>query len=437
MHPPAHATIRALPPEVAMSFRPFACLALVAFATIARPEDPPPDRLERLQAIYSAKDDWCLRAFALLGIAAESDDRVVGLLEPGLDDREARVRGTAAVALRDLPEPVLRAGADAAYVERLLDRYVVSKRSTLELEMAFDHLKALSGEDHGRNLTRWKKWWAGAKPTWQPVPVGRIERPKDAGAAGRTEALLDRILDLQTDGLDLVLAVDSTGSMGPYIGAAKERLGDLISLLAAVIPAARLRMGLITYDDSAVVRCELTGKLEDVRKRLERVEAVGGGDWHEGVDRAVQEAVESHKMPWRREAAKVLIVCGDAAAHDADAPRVHALAESMHRTPERLAKVAYSGKPGRVKPFLVSCVHTLLENGPAGAALDPGEALARTLAETFFRELARRGGGTYVVASKAEEVVVQLLVLSFGVEWREEIERFVRCFKEIEAAPRK
>ncbi len=416
-----------------------AFLAILLLSPGARPDGaaPTPDRLERLQAIYRARDNGCVRAFALLGIAAEKDDRVLSLLEPGLEDPEPRVRGTAAIALRDLPADVLRAGADTAWIERLLGRYVVSKRSTLELEMAYAHLKTLAGQDFGRNLTRWKKWWAGVQASWQVTPVGRIERPADAGGGGRTEALVDRLLDLQTDGLDLVLAIDSTGSMGPYLSAAKARLAGLITILAAVVPADRLRLGLITYDDGAQVRCELTPKLDEVRKRLERVEAVGGGDWHEGVDRAVAEAVESHKMPWRREAAKVLIVCGDAAAHDRDVARLHALVEAMHREPEKLAKAVYSGKPGRVRPFLVSCVHTLLEDGPPGKHPDPADELARELAEKFFRELARRGGGTYVVASKAEEVVVQLLVLSFGAEWQQEIAAFVRCCEEIEGASRK
>ncbi len=392
--------------------------------------EPVPDRLERLLEIAQQRENWCLRVFALLGIAGEKDDRVVAFLEKGLADPHELVRGTAAIALRDLPEDVLAAGADAEYVDRLIGRYLVSKKAPLEVDAAYAQIRKLAGQDFGRDLARWKKWWADARGSWAPASVGRVPAPQPGEDSGnRTIALLDRLLDLQTDGLDLMLAIDSTGSMQPYIDAAKARLHEMISILAAIIPPDKLRMGLVTYDDAAQIRAELVPKLDEVRKKLDRVTAMGGGDWEEGVDRALAEVLEHHKMSWRREAAKVVIVCGDAAAHPKDLEKMYALVEAMHRTPDQLSKVVFSGKGTKLRPFLVSCVHVLLEN--PNAKPDPADALARTVTERCFRAIAEKGGGTYVIASKADEVVIQLLVLSFGAEWREEIERFLVVFREL------
>lgn len=414
---------------------PVVLVLLLAVAIPTAGADPAPDRIERLCSIYQTRDNWCLRAFALLGLAGEADDRVVTALEAGLADAHELVRGIAACALRDLPEATLKGGATAEYIDRLLGQYLVSKQHPLEPVFAYAHLKTLAGEDYGRNLTRWKKWWTDLRPTYAPPPLGRIPPPATTEERGRTEALLDRILDLQNDGLDLVLAIDATGSMGPYLEAAKQRLADLTRILQLLIPADKLRMGLVTYNDEAQIVCELTTRLEDLRKRLGRVSASGGADWEEGVDKAFETAVRHRKMDWRREAAKVVILCGDAAAHSADLESMYALVKQMHEAPDKLSKIVLSGKKGPVKPFIVSCVHTLLEPDLKGRKPppDPAADRARVLTETCFRKIAANGGGTYVVASQAAEVIVQLLVLSFGTEWEDQIRPFLKYVLELDA----
>ena len=74
---------------------------------------------------------------------------------------------------------------------------------------------------------------------------------------------LDRI---QREGLDVVICLDSTGSMGDVIDAAKASIADIVRRMRDLAP--RVRVGLITYDDSAYLKLSLTpdeGALENDR----------------------------------------------------------------------------------------------------------------------------------------------------------------------------
>ncbi len=119
--------------------------------------------------------------------------------------------------------------------------------------------------------------------------------------------------------VELVFALDTTGSMNGLIEGAKRKIWSLASFVAQGQPTPELRVGLIGYrdvGDAYVTRVhDLDGDLDSVYQRLQAFRADGGGDTPEHVARALHEAV--HKMSWSPDAAvvKIVYLVGDAPAH--------------------------------------------------------------------------------------------------------------------------
>ncbi len=140
-------------------------------------------------------------------------------------------------------------------------------------------------------LVLWLKPWATADIT-QP--------PKPAPVAGHR--------------VDLVFAVDTTGSMGGLIEGAKRTVWSIASHVKEIDPQADLHVGLVAYrdvgDDYVTRDFSLTGDLDSVFAELSSYSAGGGGDTPEDVDAALYDAV--HKMQWREGAKKIVFLVGDA-----------------------------------------------------------------------------------------------------------------------------
>ena len=124
--------------------------------------------------------------------------------------------------------------------------------------------------------------------------------------------------------VDIVFAVDTTGSMGGLIDGAKRTVWSIATHVREVDPQADLRVGLVAYrdlGDEYVTRdFALTGDLDGVFAELSSYIAAGGGDTPEDVDAALYDAV--HKMQWRDDAKKLIFLVGDAPpASRGDVPR--------------------------------------------------------------------------------------------------------------------
>jgi hypothetical protein len=100
--------------------------------------------------------------------------------------------------------------------------------------------------------------------------------------------------------VDIVFALDTTGSMSGLIEGAKRKIWGIASFVARAQPTPDLRVGLVAYrdvGDEYVTRVyDLDGNLDRVYRRLLSFHADGGGDTPEHVSRALTEAV--HKMSW-------------------------------------------------------------------------------------------------------------------------------------------
>ena len=124
--------------------------------------------------------------------------------------------------------------------------------------------------------------------------------------------------------IDVVFAVDTTGSMGGLIDGAKRTVWSIATHVREIDPQADLHIGLVAYKDLGDVYVTkdfaLSGDLDAVFTELSGYTAGGGGDVPEDVDAALYDAV--HKMQWRDGAKKMIFLVGDAPpASRGDVPR--------------------------------------------------------------------------------------------------------------------
>jgi von Willebrand factor type A domain len=119
--------------------------------------------------------------------------------------------------------------------------------------------------------------------------------------------------------VELVFALDTTGSMTGLIEGAKRKIWSLASFVARGQPTPDLRVGVVAYrdiGDQYVTRVfDLDDDLDRVYARLRQLRADGGGDGPEHVARALHEAV--HRMSWtdRQDVVRVIYLVGDAPPH--------------------------------------------------------------------------------------------------------------------------
>jgi hypothetical protein len=129
--------------------------------------------------------------------------------------------------------------------------------------------------------------------------------------------------------VDVVFAVDTTGSMGGLIEGAKRTVWSIATHIRKTDPDADVRIGLVAYrdigDDYVTRDFALTGDLDAVFTELSGFRAAGGGDTPENVDAALDVAL--HKMQWRGDAKKLVFLVGDAPPSSrGDVPRFDVLA---------------------------------------------------------------------------------------------------------------
>ncbi len=138
--------------------------------------------------------------------------------------------------------------------------------------------------------------------------------------------------------IEVVFVLDTTGSMGGLIDAAKEKIWSIATTMASAQPAPELRMGLVAYrdrgDDYITRVTDLSDDLDTVYATLMDFEAAGGGDGPESVNAALAGAV--NQISWSQEsgAYQVIFLVGDAPPHrdypdEAQYPQV--LAEAARR----------------------------------------------------------------------------------------------------------
>ena len=118
--------------------------------------------------------------------------------------------------------------------------------------------------------------------------------------------------------LDVVFAIDATGSMSDEIAVVKEEVWKIANRLATGKPAPDIRFGLVLYkdrnDDFVVRSTKLTRDLDKIHELITSISVSGGGDTPEHVGQGLHEAL---KLNWDRgkDVSRMIYLVGDAVGH--------------------------------------------------------------------------------------------------------------------------
>lgn len=119
--------------------------------------------------------------------------------------------------------------------------------------------------------------------------------------------------------VEVVFCLDTTGSMGGLINAAKQKIWAISNQIASGTPTPRVKVGLVAYRDKGdayVTKLfDLTEDLDSIHGHLMGLSAQGGGDFPEAVNQALLEAVTKVKWSSSKKTLKMIFLVGDAPPH--------------------------------------------------------------------------------------------------------------------------
>lgn len=163
-------------------------------------------------------------------------------------------------------------------------------------------------------------------------------------AGGQTVGLTANQAAVKASKLDLMLVIDTTGSMGDEIRYLQAELRSIISAISAKHRNLDIRVGFVFYRDEGDEYVTRTiGFDRDVGRAqgvLAQQYASGGGDYPEAMDQALIRAVGQE---WRPDAVKSLLLVADAPPHDDKFGRTWAAAEAARAKRIHITPVAASG----------------------------------------------------------------------------------------------
>ncbi len=130
---------------------------------------------------------------------------------------------------------------------------------------------------------------------------------------------IDAAIQGQAAVVEAVFVLDTTGSMGGLLQAAKDKIWSIATSMGSADPAPEIRMGLVAYrdrgDDYVTRLVDLTPDLDRLHTELFQLQANGGGDTPESVNQALHEAIT--EISWGQDsgAYRVVFLVGDAPPH--------------------------------------------------------------------------------------------------------------------------
>lgn len=144
--------------------------------------------------------------------------------------------------------------------------------------------------------------------------------------------------------LDLMLVIDTTGSMGDEIRYLQSELAAILDALRARHPGLDLRVGFVFYrdtgDEYVTMTVPMTGDFSAAQGTLRQQYASGGGDYPEAMDQAM---VRAASQQWRPDAVKTLLLVADAPPHDDGFGTTWLAARHLRANRDQIVPVAASG----------------------------------------------------------------------------------------------
>lgn len=148
----------------------------------------------------------------------------------------------------------------------------------------------------------------------------------------------------QAKALDLMLVIDTTGSMGDEIRYLQAELMSIVQEIKARHRQLDVRIGFVFYRDDGdayvTQTMDFTPNISNASSVLGQQSANGGGDYPEAMDQAMIRAVGAS---WRKDSVKSLLLVADAPPHDDKFGRTWAAAETARAKNIQITPVAASG----------------------------------------------------------------------------------------------
>lgn len=183
--------------------------------------------------------------------------------------------------------------------------------------------------------------------------------------------------------IELVFAIDTTGSMSGLLEGAKAKVWSIVDQFASGQPRPEIRVGLVAYrdrgDDYVTRVVPLSDDLDAVWAALLELQAGGGGDGPESVQQALHEAVTA--MQWSPPAG--------AASKAQGGPRVY-----------RALFLVGDAPPHTDYPDDVPAAASVAQAVQRGITVHAVQCGASPDARLHFEELARRGGGAFLTLAQ-------------------------------------
>jgi len=119
--------------------------------------------------------------------------------------------------------------------------------------------------------------------------------------------------------MDVVICLDSTGSMDDEIDVVKAKLKRMVTQIADGQPKPEVRFGIVTYrdrGDAYVTRkFPLSEDIAKIKNDIDSISAGGGGDGPESVNEALHVAVEEMNWDTTSGVSRLIFLIGDAPPH--------------------------------------------------------------------------------------------------------------------------
>jgi Mg-chelatase subunit ChlD len=119
--------------------------------------------------------------------------------------------------------------------------------------------------------------------------------------------------------VEVVFALDTTGSMGGLIEGAKAKIWSICNQIANGKPTPDLKVGLVAYkdrgDEYITKVTDLTDDLDAIHGQVKSFSANGGGDAPESVNQALDDAVNKIKWSTDKRTLRIIFLVGDAPPH--------------------------------------------------------------------------------------------------------------------------
>ncbi|KPK82955.1 MAG: hypothetical protein AMJ81_08820, partial [Phycisphaerae bacterium SM23_33] len=235
--------------------------------------------------------------------------------------------------------------------------------------------------------------------------------PGTAGL-GPGRGLGGKIRELRGRGLDVVLVIDATGSMSPYIEQAKKRLQSVMKVVTHLVPGARF--GVVAYKDydadygpDAVKVMKVSDDHQAVREFIGQLVATSGADEPEPIQEALAVVTDLKRMGWRPGRKWVVILVGDSTIHSS----------------------------GRQAAFRHAQTFTKQHRGTinvidTGGASDQGQP--RRTVQPDLARIAKEGGGSSFLLTQREAFWRHLIVSVFGQQYEQDVNTIIETLVEKE-----